>query len=341
MKAVVFGLGPMGKRHVSALRELGYEVAGLCDKNEQAISKAVEELKIASGFFFTDAGEMLEKTAPDLAIVSTNSDSHERLTLLSAEKGVKYVLCEKPMASSVGACHRMIEECAAKGVKLAVNHPQRYMKRFRLLSQVVESEEFGGPENIVFISANAGLAMMGSHFLEMSRIILKENASSISALLKPSTCRNPRGEKFDDPCGTVVAETASGKRTTIVLGDRSGLGIRMVISCRYGMIDGDLISGSFTFISRKPDSRDLPPTRYGCPSDTRTEVLESESVVESAKSMISGLVRGDQEIEGSASDAMDIIKMLATAYDSSENSGKRMAVFSDTGDRSRRVFPWP
>ncbi|HNQ77848.1 MAG TPA: Gfo/Idh/MocA family oxidoreductase [Acidobacteriota bacterium] len=340
MKAVVFGLGPMGMRHISALKELGYEISGLCDKSEEAVNKAGEELKLAPGLFFTDAGEMLEKTTPDLAVVSTNSDSHEHLTLLSAGKGVKYILCEKPMASSVGACQRMMEECASKGVRLAVNHPQRYMKRFRLLSQAVESEEFGGAENIVFISANAGLAMMGSHFLEMSRIILKESASSVSALLKPSTCRNPRGEKFDDPCGTVVAETASGKRTVIVLGDRSGLGIRMAITCRHGMIEGDLISGSFTFNSRKPESRDLPPTRYGCPSDTRTEVLESESVVESAKTMISGLVRGDREIERSAGDAMTIIKTLAAAYDSSEDNGKRKEV-SDPGERSPRTFPWP
>jgi predicted dehydrogenase len=340
MRTAIFGLGPMGKRQISAVKELGYEIVGLCDKSAEAAEKARQELDLAREIFFADAEKMLEQVKAELVIIATNSDSHEHLTLLSAEKGARYILCEKPMANSVRACASIIGECKKLGVKLAVNHPQRYMKRFSDLASMAYDPALGGPESITFISANAGLAMMGSHFLEMARIVLKEDVVKVSARLSKSICSNPRGKKFDDPCGIMIGETKTGKKVVIVLGNESGLGIRMIAACKYGMIDGDLISGTFHVSFRTLESRDLPPTRYGCSSSSKTVVLESESVVESAKAMILGLVRGDKDIESSPSDSMHIIKLLASAYFSSENGGVAVDVFAKTIPEER-LFPWP
>ena len=56
---------------------------------------------------------------PDLQAVSITTPPflHAEQVIAAAEAG-KHVLCEKPMANSVGECRQIIEACRARGVRL-------------------------------------------------------------------------------------------------------------------------------------------------------------------------------------------------------------------------------
>jgi predicted dehydrogenase len=128
MKLCVIGVGRMGRRHVTAARSAGFEIAGVFDLSAEALASTRAECNVDAALTFGDAAAMLKAVRPDAIVVSTTAPSHGEFVCAAAEGGVRYILCEKPMATSVAECDRMIAACRAAGAKLAVNHQRRFME---------------------------------------------------------------------------------------------------------------------------------------------------------------------------------------------------------------------
>src|ERR1700682_2983954 len=115
MKACVIGVGRMGRRHIAAARGAGFELAGIFDLSPEAIATTLTECDVPKSSAFSDAKQMLHAVRPDAAVISTTAPSHCEFVCTAAEAGVRYILCEKPMASSLQECDRMIAACRAAG----------------------------------------------------------------------------------------------------------------------------------------------------------------------------------------------------------------------------------
>src|SRR5205814_558743 len=113
-------------------------------------------------------------------------------TCAAADSGAKSILCEKPMACSIAECEKMIGACRGSGVKLAVNHPMRYMASYMEPKRIVQSEEFGGLISMTVIGGNFGMAMNGTHFFEGFRYLADEEPDEITAWLDSDLVANPR-----------------------------------------------------------------------------------------------------------------------------------------------------
>jgi predicted dehydrogenase len=74
-------------------------------------------------------------------IVSANS-AHCSETILAAQAG-KHVLCEKPMAMTVGECEQMIDVCKKHGVQLMVGHMLRLSPLVARIKELVQSGVLG------------------------------------------------------------------------------------------------------------------------------------------------------------------------------------------------------
>ena len=98
---------------------------------------------------FADVGQMLEAVRPDAVVISTTAPSHCEFVCAAAAAGVRYILCEKPMASSLEECDRMIAACRAAGAKLAVNHQMRFMEQYTDIKAMIDTPEFGGLRSMV------------------------------------------------------------------------------------------------------------------------------------------------------------------------------------------------
>ena len=341
MKTVVVGLGPMGRRLVDAAKQLDLDIRGLCDKNPESIGRTKDQLKLTDdSIYFGDALEMFSKVRPEVAIIATNSDSHCQLTEMAVSNGASFVLCEKPMASSIGQCRRMIDACRDKGAALAINHGQRNEKTYTMLAGLVDEPRFGGSETVSIISGNSGMAMNGSHFIEIGRMILKSDLVRVSGMVRRSSFPNPRGAKFEDSAGTLMAESADGKQLTVSIVDRAGYGVIVIVMCRQGMIVFDMLKGQLKLNYRADEHRGLPPTRYGMPPVVEDILLEPEDLIVSSKAMLSGLMKGDPTIACSAEDAMNNIRVLAAAHFSSENGGRVVDLLTEKGIEEM-AFPWP
>ena len=83
-------------------------------------------------------------------IVLPNS-MHADFTVRGAKAG-KHILCEKPMATSVKDCERMIAACKAAHVKLMIAYRSQYEPYDRALIKMIRSGRFGTLKH--FVSSN-------------------------------------------------------------------------------------------------------------------------------------------------------------------------------------------
>ncbi|MBC8459211.1 MAG: Gfo/Idh/MocA family oxidoreductase [Deltaproteobacteria bacterium] len=88
---------------------------------------------------YTSAEEMMDSEELDAVSLCTPPKTHYPLTKLAAERGI-HVLCEKPMASSVEDCRKMIDVCEKNNVTLMIGHKKRFVPPLVRLKELTEGE---------------------------------------------------------------------------------------------------------------------------------------------------------------------------------------------------------
>lgn len=78
----------------------------------------------------------------DIVYVVLPNSMHAEYVIRAAEAG-KHVITEKPMATSVRDCERMIEACSDAGVKLSVGYRLQFEPRHREIMRLGQQEVFG------------------------------------------------------------------------------------------------------------------------------------------------------------------------------------------------------
>ena len=335
MKAAIIGAGRMGLRHVQVVQSLGLELVGLCDRRPDALRQA-QEIGVQPSLHFHDPGVMLRAARPECVIVATTCPSHAELSCLAVECGASHILCEKPMASSLEECDRMLEACHASGVKLAINHQMRFMEQYTRAREIILSDAFGGLGSVTVVAGNFGVAMNGTHYFEMFRYLTDEPAVEAVAWFSPNRVPNPRGPEFEDRAGAVRLATASGRRFYMEVSDDQGHGVRVVYAGRSGVLVVDELAGVMTLSVRDEKHRTEPTTRYGMPCvDTTIRIEPADSVAPSRAVLAALLGDGDWP---SGEDGRLAVAALVAAYCSDE--GGHLPVRIDASLPRGRRFPW-
>ena len=137
MRIAVIGLAGVGKTHVQKINDIeSADLACVCDVVTDIGQQTGEEFKVEA---YSSAGEMFDKEELDGVILATPPKSHYPLTKMAADKGV-HVLAEKPMASTVEDCQKMIEECRDSKVTLMIGHKKRFVPVLVRLKELAEGE---------------------------------------------------------------------------------------------------------------------------------------------------------------------------------------------------------
>lgn len=137
MRIAVIGLAGVGGVHVNKLSQISEaELVCVCDIVSDIGKQFGDKYKIKS---YTSAQEMFEKEKLEGVILATPPKSHYPLTKLAAENGV-HVLVEKPMASTVEDCQKMIDICKNKKATLMVGHKKRFVPVMVRLKQLIDGD---------------------------------------------------------------------------------------------------------------------------------------------------------------------------------------------------------
>lgn len=337
MKVAVFGTGRMGARHLQVVRELGWDIVGILDQNEPALAQAGKQFGIPAGRQYREAQHLMEQASPECAIVATTAPGHGPLTCLAAQAGARYILCEKPMASSLAECDQMIAACESHGARLAINQQTRFMPQYLAAQRILQSEDFGPWTSITVVAGNMGLAMNGVHYFELLRWLSGERPSEVTAWLSDDPIPNPRGAQFQDASGAIRVTTASGKRLYMDLGADQGHGIRTVYAGRTGMLVVDELSGKIQLAVRGPEHRELPTARYGMESHDSSLQLEPADSVAPTRAVLEALI-ADREYP-TGDDGRTAVATLVAAHVSHRQSHR--AVGTDGALPRELRFPYP
>jgi predicted dehydrogenase len=84
---------------------------------------------------FEDFGAMLDATRPDIVCVTTRQTMHAEQIEQAAAFGVRGILCEKPLATSLGEVERIVAACERHNVSFAFGLDRRWYPFYRTLAQ--------------------------------------------------------------------------------------------------------------------------------------------------------------------------------------------------------------
>ena len=289
MRIGIAGLGRMGTRHLQVALQGGHEVVALYDTHPEAASRAAAEQSVPSSVIVKDEKRIWDRR-PECLIVATTAPSHEFFVTTGAQRGVRYVLCEKPIAGSLASARRMIDGCKAAGVSLAVNHQMRFMEQYTKIREIIEGKQFGGWSSITAVTGNFGLAMNGVHYFELFRWLSGEPAETVTAWLSTEKVPNPRGTQFEDVGGSVRIETASGKRFYLEASTEQGHGIKVTYAGRTGLAVADELLGTIDISYRSAADHGLPTTRYGCPAEIEVASVAPADVLQPTAAVLEALL---------------------------------------------------
>lgn len=118
-----------------------------------------------------DLGDVLDDVQG--AIVATPPSTHKEICSALLDRGIS-VLCEKPLTEAPGEAHALIEQAAATGASLCVNHTRRLFPASGKIRELLRAGELGQLRSIEYVDGNRFRwpAATGFHFRAGARGVL-------------------------------------------------------------------------------------------------------------------------------------------------------------------------
>ncbi|MBV7340007.1 Gfo/Idh/MocA family oxidoreductase [Chloroflexi bacterium TSY] len=170
----IIGCGGMGKHHALAYTQNpATALVAVMDISQESTKRLADEFSIPA--VYTDYNEMLSKEELDIVSITTWQGVHAEITIAAANSGVKGILCEKPMAASLGEADDMIEACEKYDAKLVIGHHGRFVATNTEIRRLVQDGAIGEPTLLHRRSKpNAGLLNIGTHVIDGMRYHLSD-----------------------------------------------------------------------------------------------------------------------------------------------------------------------
>ncbi|MFQ6133214.1 MAG: Gfo/Idh/MocA family protein [Armatimonadota bacterium] len=137
----VIGVGTWGETHLKTYgAHPECDIRCLCDVNEELARERAGEYGV--GAWTTDYEELLGDEAIQAVSIATPDFAHGDIAVAAANAG-KHILIEKPLATTVADCERIIAAAQANGVKLMVDFHNRFNPPLVKTKRSLEEGELG------------------------------------------------------------------------------------------------------------------------------------------------------------------------------------------------------
>lgn len=138
----LIGCGGMGRAHVKRSTEdlSGAQVVAAADLNPQAAEEVAAQV---GGKAYGSGAELISDPNVDAVLVATFGKVHAPDVIAAIEAG-KYVLCEKPLATTAADCKNIMQAEQRAGKKLVtVGFMRRFDQGYNQLKKAVDQGEYG------------------------------------------------------------------------------------------------------------------------------------------------------------------------------------------------------
>jgi scyllo-inositol 2-dehydrogenase (NAD+) len=173
IRVCLVGAGRAGQVHAESLLRSVPEgkLVALVETSAAAREKAGERFGIEARF--ESLAEAIDSAPFEAVVITTPTFTHRELTVLAAGHG-KHILCEKPMALTIGECDEMIAAAERNAVILQIGFMRRFDPDFQAAFARVEAGEIGRPMLIKSLTHGPGLPPAWARDLRTSNGMLAE-----------------------------------------------------------------------------------------------------------------------------------------------------------------------
>jgi len=242
------GVGPRGRIHANAFLELKdrFGLVGLCDLDQEKLKTYAKQKNLADEVLYDDAEKMLATTQPDVFCFVTQPDVRLPMVELAAKHGVKGLVFEKPMATSLREAWASTRLCREHNIKTVVSHQQKYLTSLQKVKQLVDAGEVG---DVIEVNATcqAWLSQLGTHFMDY--ILWVNNGSKAKWAVGHVHGRELLSDHHPSPNYTMGhVEFENGVRSFFEFGrlsashmpeDKFWLDSRLIVHGTHGYVWGD------------------------------------------------------------------------------------------------------
>jgi predicted dehydrogenase len=137
----VIGLGWFGEIHCDTIAGIpSLELAALCTRTPERLKQLANKYGVSKAY--QNYQELLADTSIDAVSIATMWNQHTEPAIAALDAG-KHVFLEKPMASTLEDCEKIITASKrAKGI-LLVGHICRFNPRYRMAKQAIDAGTIG------------------------------------------------------------------------------------------------------------------------------------------------------------------------------------------------------
>ena len=199
MKKIGFGLigtGLWGEMHAKLYASSAdVELKAVCDLQEDR-AKSIAEKHGAKGYY-TDYRELLAREDISAVSIVTPDFAHTEIAVAAAKAG-KHILIEKPLATSVEDCEKILAAVAAAGdIKFMVDFHNRWNPPFVSAKNAIEGGKLGKPmliymrlSDTIFVptgmlswaSRSEVVWFIGSHAVDLTRWLFNDEVRKVYAV---------------------------------------------------------------------------------------------------------------------------------------------------------------
>ena len=296
--ALVIGYGSIGRRHARVLASMGLPRVIV---NRRASVRAVAQREHPTARVVADL-ETLDREGfgwtAAAAVIATWGPSHAALFDALADRGVRRVLCEKPMAASVQDAYAMASRAEHEGLFLALNHTIRYAGLVPALQRLAAAHELDEPVSVVIEGGAACLLTNGIHWIDFATHLFGAGPRQVVSSTYGEAI-NPRSPDLRFYGGTAVWSFGDRREAVISFSNCSSVRPQAEIYYRDGIVTASYVQGEddehVHVVARRRD----PAAVARNPAITRTGPVDDvlwDGCLPGVRSFIAGLTTAAQEL---------------------------------------------
>ena len=151
LRIAIIGCGKIADQHVAALHRIpDCTLVGVCDREPLMAEQLGERCGIKE--YFSDAGEMLARCAPDVVHITTPPQSHFPLARQCLEAGC-HVYVEKPFTVTADEAEALVQMAERRNLKITAGHNLQFTLEMLKMRQLVKEGFLG--DRIVHLKATS------------------------------------------------------------------------------------------------------------------------------------------------------------------------------------------